>query len=157
MQKAIREVEKKYLKLDEPVLTNVTPFLFRFLILSKEKGTSNKLNWKIWTNTWLKIRKKRQTTISKSKRFLTIGKNAWSLHLSSRIMLVLRIQLCWRVLKTSMLLMRKELIISQLSSLLERMRSLKIKSWLKNSTLMTRVSQQSAKHQQLNGSAKTSL
>ena len=30
MQAAIREVEKKYLKLDEPVLNNVMPNLYRF-------------------------------------------------------------------------------------------------------------------------------
>jgi hypothetical protein len=31
MDKAVRDIEKKYLKLDEPVLNNVVLFSFRFL------------------------------------------------------------------------------------------------------------------------------
>jgi len=44
MQAAIREVEKKYLKLDEPVLNNVLINLFRFPTLSQEKDLLMKLS-----------------------------------------------------------------------------------------------------------------
>ena len=30
MEKAVRDIEKKYLKLDEPILNNVVPFSLRF-------------------------------------------------------------------------------------------------------------------------------
>lgn len=42
MQAAIREVEKKYLKLDEPVLNSVSPHLLRSLTSSAESAALRK-------------------------------------------------------------------------------------------------------------------
>jgi hypothetical protein len=47
MDKATREIEKKYLKLDEPVLNNVLIKPFRSLILSPENDPSTRKNSRI--------------------------------------------------------------------------------------------------------------
>jgi len=44
MEKATRDIEKKYLKLDEPVLNNVLQPLFRFLTLPLERDPLIKIN-----------------------------------------------------------------------------------------------------------------
>lgn len=59
MQKATREIEKKYLKLDEPVLNNVISNTCRSQTLSREKDLLRKRNSKICPNTLMrrKLRK----------------------------------------------------------------------------------------------------
>ena len=51
MEKAVRDIEKKYLKLDEPVLNNVPKLLFRSQLLFQEADLSIKKNLKICQNT----------------------------------------------------------------------------------------------------------
>lgn len=51
MEKAVRDIEKKYLKLDEPVLNNVPTLIFRFQLLFQEADLSIKKNLKICQNT----------------------------------------------------------------------------------------------------------
>jgi len=51
MEKAVRDIEKKYLKLDEPVLNNVPTLIFRFQLLSQEADLLIKKNLKICQNT----------------------------------------------------------------------------------------------------------
>jgi len=51
MEKAVRDIEKKYLKLDEPVLNNVPKLLFRSQLLFQEADLSIKKNSKICQNT----------------------------------------------------------------------------------------------------------
>lgn len=58
MEKAVRDIEKKYLKLDEPVLNHVTIMSFRFLLLHLETDRFKLKNSRICQNIWMKKRSK---------------------------------------------------------------------------------------------------
>lgn len=75
MQAAIREVEKKYLKLDEPVLNNVTPLLSRSLTLSAESEASTRLNSRIFPSTSLRKRSRKPPSTLRHARLTAIGEN----------------------------------------------------------------------------------
>lgn len=137
MQAAIREVEKKYLKLDEPVLNSVISNWFRFQNLLAERETSIKKSLKIYLNILMKKRLKKLLNILRPAKLRVIGVKLWRvLALSVRI-LAKMMMLYLTASKTFTLLMRKEVTTLPLSSTLEKMKSLRIRNSLKNSTSKT--------------------
>lgn len=79
MEKAVRDIEKKYLKLDEPVLNNVPKLLFRSQLLFQEADLSIKKNLKICQSTWMKRKSRKFLKIWRLKELKAIGLNAWLL------------------------------------------------------------------------------
>ena len=75
MEKTTREIEKGYLKLDEPVLNNVLFPSPRFLTLFKAPDPSNKKNSKILKNILTKKKSNKLLNIFRSKESKAIGGN----------------------------------------------------------------------------------
>ena len=75
MQAAVREVEKKYLKLDEPVLNNVSPLSRRSLTSSAESETSTRPNSRIFPSTSLRKRSRKPPSTLRHARSTAIGGN----------------------------------------------------------------------------------
>lgn len=75
MQTAIREVEKKYLKLDEPVLNNVNSLLRRSLTLSVESEASTRPNSRIFPSTSAKKRSRKPLNTFRHARSTVTGEN----------------------------------------------------------------------------------
>jgi hypothetical protein len=73
MQAAIREVEKKYLKYDEPVLNSVNIELLRFPNLLVEKDPSMRLNSRISPSISMKKRSRKLPPTSRPARLKDIG------------------------------------------------------------------------------------
>ena len=76
MEKATREIEKNYLKLDEPVLNNVFLPSSRSLISFKAKDPSSKKNSRILKNILTKKKSNKLLNIFRSKGLRAIGGNA---------------------------------------------------------------------------------
>ena len=72
----LKEIEKRYIKLEEPLLNNVKTRLFRLLIWLMEKDPSYKANFKIYPNISMKKKSNRPTNTSKPERLRDIGQYA---------------------------------------------------------------------------------
>lgn len=76
MDKATREIEKKYLKLDEPVLNNVLSPLQRSPTSSPARDPSTPKNSRTSPNTLMKVRSRNLLTTSPPTKSRGTGPNA---------------------------------------------------------------------------------
>lgn len=76
MEKATREIEKKYLKLDEPVLNNVLLPTFRSLTSSEERDLFSRKKSKTQKNISMKTKSRKFLTTWEPTKSRATGPNA---------------------------------------------------------------------------------
>ena len=117
MEKATREIEKKYLKLDAPILKNVQLETLRFKKLSQDPGQSRLNKSKILKSTWMRKKPRKSPKTCQPIKLKATGGSASTALLCSKKPSAKTMKICWNTSKGSMSSTKKKALTTSPLSL----------------------------------------